>query len=114
MQQKVNEVVLSLSGELLTLNNVSVIETQDGIYIEDSFKKGTDNEGNDLVQRRLTYYRSERVVKLVWQEDALVDTVKENVIAELIQDKFEHLMDIYEDEDEDQRDNPEFNPYKKE
>ena len=51
-------------------------------------------------------------------------SVKENVLAEIIQDKFEHLLDNYEEYDSDEeevvgtpkadrRDDPEFNPYGK-
>ena len=120
MQQKANEVVLLLNGEVVTLTDVKIIETEDGIYVNDSFKLGTSEDGEDLVQKRLTYYRRENLLKLVWHEDALVETVTENVLAELIQDKFEHLMDIYEEDEEDEvvgtpkadgRDNPKFNPY---
>ena len=49
MQQKVNLVELLVNGELITLEDVLVIETEDGIYVEDTFKIGTDNEGNDLI-----------------------------------------------------------------
>ena len=121
MQQKANEVVLLLNGEVITLTDVKIIETEDGIYVSDSFKLGTSEEGEDLIQKRLTYYRRDNLMKLVWTEDALVEAVTENVLAELIQDKFEHLMEIYDDEDEedvvvapkaDGRDNPKFNPYK--
>ena len=116
MQQKANEVVLLLNGELITLEDVSIIETEDGVYIEDSFKLGTSEDGSDIIQKRLTYYRRENLLKLVWHENALVDSVKENVLAEIIQDKFEHLMEVYEDEedtDSDNRDNPKFDPYEK-
>jgi len=112
---------LLLNGEVITLTDVKIIETEDGIYVSDSFKLGTSEEGEDLIQKRLTYYRRDNLMKLVWTEDALVEAVTENVLAELIQDKFEHLMEIYDDEDEedvvvapkaDGRDNPKFNPYK--
>tara|TARA_Y100000034_G_scaffold35710_1_gene43824 strand:- start:68 stop:430 length:363 start_codon:yes stop_codon:yes gene_type:complete len=118
MQQKANEVVLQLNGEVITLEDVSIIETEDGIYVEDTFKLGTSDDGSDIIQKRLTYYRRENLLKLVWQENALVDSVKENVLAEIIQDKFEHLMEVYEDEEDeaessDNRDNPKFDPYEK-
>ena len=118
MQQKANEVVLLLNGEVVTLSDVKIIETEDGIYVKDSFKLGTSEEGEDLIQKRLTYYRRENLLKLVWTEDALVESIVENVLAELIQDKFEHLMDIYDEEEVDEtpktdgRDDPKFNPYK--
>lgn len=115
MQQKVNLVELLVNGELIVLKDVDVIETEDGIYVEDTFKLGTDNEGEDLIQKRLTFYPSSKVLKMVWSENALVDTVKENVMAEIIRDHIESLSDFYEEEIEDsgpdQRDNPEFNPY---
>jgi len=118
MQQKANEVVLLLNDEVVILTDVNIIETEDGIYVKDSFKLGTSEEGEDLIQKRLTYYRRENLLKLVWTEDALVESIVENVLAELIQDKFEHLMDIYDEEEVDEtpktdgRDDPKFNPYK--
>ena len=114
MQQKVNLVELLVNGELITLEDVLVIETEDGIYVEDTFKMGTDNEGNDLIQKRLTFYPSDKVLKMVWSENSLVETVKENVMAEIIRDHIEALSEMYEEDEDsgsDQRDNPEFNPY---
>ena len=123
MQQKANEIHLLLNSEVLTIKDVKIIETEDGLYIEDSFKLGTSEDGKDIIQRRLTYYRREGILKIVWTENALVDSVKENVLAEIIQDKFEHLLDNYEEYDSeeeivgtpkaDRRDDPEFNPYGK-
>lgn len=115
MQQKVNQVELLVNGEHIVLQDVLTIETEDGIYVEDSFKLGTDNDGNDLIQKRLTFYPSDKVLKMVWSENALVETVKENVIAAIITDHIESLSDMYEDEDSegDHRDDPEFNPYNK-
>jgi len=117
MQQKVNLVELLVNGELIVLKDVDVIETEDGIYAEDSFKLGTDNEGEDLIQKRLTFYPTSKVLKMVWSENALVDTVKENVMAEIIRDHIESLTDFYEEVEEDSepdhRDNPDFNPYDK-
>ena len=96
MQQKANEVHLYLEGQSILLTDVKIIETEDGIYVEDSFKLGTSEEGKDLVQKRLTYYKRDNLSKIVWTEDNLVESVKEAVLAELIADKFEHLMDMYE------------------
>jgi hypothetical protein len=125
MQQKANEVHLLLNSEIVILKDIKIIETEDGLYAEDSFKLGTDEEGKDINQRRLTYYRRECVLKILWTEDALVDSTKENVLAEMIQDKFEHLLDTYEEDYDDaeetivgtpkadRRDDPRFNPYGK-
>ena len=122
MQQKANEIHLLLNNEVLLLKDVKIIETEDGLYVEDSFKLGTDDDGKDIIQRLLTYYRRESILKIIWTENSLVDSIKENVLAEIIQDKFEHLMDTYEDYEEeevvgtpkaDRRDDPEFNPYGK-
>jgi len=122
MQKKANEIHLVLNGVEETLVDVKIIETEDGIYVEDSFKLGTSEEGSDLLQKRLTYYKRDNLTKIVWTEDNLVESVKEEVLAELIQDKFEHLMDMYDDEDEeetitpsgkDKRDDPNFDPYGK-
>jgi len=120
MQQKANEVHLYIEGKSSVLSDVKIIETEDGIYVEDSFKLGTSEDGKDIVQKRLTYYKRENLSKIVWTEDNLVDSVKEAVLAELIQDKFEHLIDMYEDEEEEasqptagreKRDDPSFDPY---
>jgi len=121
MQKKANEVHLTLDGVGTTLIDVKIIETEDGIYVEDSVKLGTSEDGSDLLQKRLTYYKRDNLLKLVWTEDNLVESVKEEVLAELIQDKFEHLMDMYEEEEEeislpsgkDKRDDPNFDPYGK-
>ena len=122
MQQRVNEVWLRIEGEELVLKDVDVLEVEDGLFIEDSFVLGKSEDGEDITQKRLTHYPSRFLVKMVWSENALVDKVKETVISELVADKFESLMDLYEDEEEDEpieatppsKDDPEFNPYKKE
>lgn len=120
MQQKANEVHLYVEGESIKLTDVKIIETEDGIYVEDSFKLGTSDDGKDILQKRLTYYKRENLSKIVWTEDNLVESVKEVVLAELIQDKFEHLMDMYEEDEEEEampssgrekRDDPNFDPY---
>ncbi len=122
MQQKANEVHLYLEGKSILLKDVKIIETEDGIYVEDAFKLGTSDDGKDLMQKRLTYYKRENLSKIIWQEDNLVESVKEAVLAELIQDKFEHLMDMYDEEEEEEtpqlsgrekRDDPNFDPYGK-
>ncbi len=122
MQQKANEVHLYIEGQSILLTDVKIIETEDGIYVEDSFKLGTSEEGKDLMQKRLTYYKRENLSKIIWAEDNLVESVKEAVLSELIQDKFEHLMDIYDEEEEEEtpavsgrekRDDPNFDPYGK-
>ena len=121
MQQKANEVHLYLEGQSILLTDVKIIETEDGIYVEDSFKLGTSEDGKDLVQKRLTYYKRDNLSKIVWTEDNLVESVKEAVLAELIADKFEHLMDMYEEEEQEEtdssgrekRDDPAFDPYGK-
>ena len=122
MQQKANEVHLYLEGKSILLKDVKIIETEDGIYVEDAFKLGTSEDGKDLMQKRLTYYKRENLSKIIWQEDNLVESVKEAVLAELIQDKFEHLMDMYDEEEEEEtpqlsgrekRDDPNFDPYGK-
>ena len=64
MQQKANEIHLLLNSEVLTLKDVKIIETEDGLYIEDSFKLGTSEDGKDIIQRRLTYYRRECILKI--------------------------------------------------
>jgi len=122
MQQRVNEVWLRVEGEEIVLKDVDVLEVEDGLFIEDSFVLGKTEDDEDIVQKRLTHYPAKHLVKMVWTENALVDKVKETVISELLADKFESLMDLYEDEEEVElpepappsKDDPEFNPYKKE
>lgn len=121
MQVKANEVVLLLNGKIETMSDVKIIETEDCVYIEDSFKLGTNDAGEDLIQKRFTQYQRKDLLKIVWSEDALVESQKESILAELIQDKFEHLMDLYEEDEEevigtpkvDKRDDPDFDPYGK-
>jgi hypothetical protein len=124
MQQKANEVVLLLNGEIVTYSDVKIIETEDGLYVKDFIKLGSTDDGEDIMQKQLTYFGRKDLLKIVWKENALVEAVEEIVLSELIQDKFEHLMDLYdEDEDEDdgvvgtpkadRRDDPKFNPYNK-
>jgi len=120
MQQKANEVVFLVNKEVVSYKDVNIIEIDSGIYVEDTVKIGTDNEGEDLIQRRLTYYREECLLKIVWAENSLVESVIEKVIAEMVQDKIDSLLDLYEDSDDEiieetsgSRDDPEFDPYKK-
>ena len=49
MQQKANEVHLLLNNEVVILKDAKIIETEDGLYVEDSFKLGTSEEGKDEV-----------------------------------------------------------------
>lgn len=111
-----------VNGEVVAYTDVKIIETEDGLYVRDSFKRGTSEEGEDIIQKRLTYYGRKDLLKIVWSEDSLVEAVEEVVLSELIQDKFEHLMDIYDEEEDeeiigtpkkDRRDDPKFNPYNK-
>ncbi len=117
MQQRVNELHLKVDKVDLVLKDVEVIETEDGLYVEDSTVLGKTEEGVDINQKRLTYYPSSSLIKMIWSENALVDKVKESVISELIADKFEQILDMYEDDEDessaDRRDDPKFNPYNK-
>ena len=79
MQQKANEVHLYLEGQSILLTDVKIIETEDGIYVEDTVKLGTSDEGEDIIQKRLTYYKRDNLSKIVWKEDNLVEAVKESV-----------------------------------
>ena len=120
MQQKANEVHLYLEGKSILLKDVKNNRNGRRYLCRRRFKLGTSDDGKDLMQKRLTYYKRENLSKIIWQEDNLVESVKEAVLAELIQDKFEHLMDMYDEEDEEEtpivsgrekRDDPNFDPY---
>ena len=119
MQQRVNEVHLKIDGEELVIKDIEVIETEDGLYLEDIEVLGKNEEGEDISTPRLTYYPSKYLKKMIWNEKALVDKVKELVISELVADKFESLLDMYEDDEDVEpettphRDDPTENPYKK-
>lgn len=120
MQQKVNEVVIMIGSTEKSYKDVTILKGSEGIYIETNDKIGTDNEGNDLYQPKLTMYPWERVVSQSWTENTLIESVKQAVILEALQDLEDFLEDYEEDEEEsapteskDSRDNPAVNPYDK-
>lgn len=114
MQQKVNSVTVQVSNGEKTFDDVFILKGSEGLYIETVEKIGTDNEGKDLNQQRLTMYPWEKILSMSWTEKTLIDSVKQAVILEALQDLEEFLED-YDDEDEedtgDKRDDPEVNPY---
>lgn len=118
MQQKVNSVTVQLGSTELTLDEVIILRGSEGLYVETEEKIGTDNEGKDLMQPKLTMYPWERVVSMSWTEKTLIETVKQGVILEALQE-IEGFLEDYEDEDEeegddavgDKRDDPKVNPY---
>ena len=122
MQQKVNTVTVLIGTTEKVYEDVIILKGAEGLYVESSEKIGTDNEGNDLSQGLLTMYPWERVVSLAWSEKTLIETVKQGVILEALQD-LEGFFDEYEDEEEsdtpetpsdsksDKRDDPKVNPY---
>ena len=118
MQQKVNSVTVLLGSEDKTFDDVTILKGSEGLYIETVEKIGTDNDGNDLNQQRLTMFPWERVVSMSWTEKTLIESVKQGVILEALQD-LEGFLEDYEDEDEedtptesgDARDDPTVNPY---
>ena len=120
MQQKVNEVVIMIGSTEKVYKDVTILKGSEGIYIETNEKIGTDNDGNDLHQTKLTMYPWERVISQSWTENNLIEAVKQAVILEALQD-LEDFLDDYEDEEEDEspteskdtRDNPAVNPYDK-
>ena len=56
MQQKVNSVTVQLGSEEKTYEDVIILKGSEGLYIETQEKIGTDNEGNDLLQAKLTMF----------------------------------------------------------
>ena len=122
MQQKVNTVTVLVGAEEKVYSDAIILKGAEGLYVESSNKIGTDNDGNDLIQEVLTMYPWEKVVSLAWTEKTLIESVKQSVILEALQD-LEGFLDDYEDEDEeeevvktdetnsDKRDDPKVNPY---
>ena len=116
MQQKVNSVVVKSEPENTVFNDVQILKGAEGLYIETSEKIGTDTEGADLMQTRLTMYPWETIVSLSWTEPTLIEQTKQAIILEALQDIEGFLEDYDADEDEeeesaDARDNPKVNPY---
>ena len=124
MQQKVNTVTVLAGAEEKTYEDVTILKGAEGLYVESTNKIGTDNDGNDLIQEVLTLYPWEKIVSLAWTEKSLIESVKQGVILEALQD-LEGFLDDYDDEDEEQvtedtlptdstkdkRDDPKVNPY---
>ena len=118
MQQKVNAVSVMAGKEEKVFEDVTILKGSEGLYIETTKKIGTDNEGNDLNQSVLTMYPWEKVVSLSWNEPTLIESVKQSVILEQLQD-LEGFLDDYDDEEDeeeasptkDKRDDPKVNPY---
>ena len=116
MQQKVNAVTVIAGNEEKTFEDVTILKGSEGLYIETKEKIGTDNEGNDLMQDRLTMYPWEKVVSMSWTEKSLIESVKQAVILEALSEIEGFLEDYEDDEDEgdddgDKRDDPNVNPY---
>lgn len=115
MQQKVNSVTIQVGSEEKTLQDVLILKGSEGLYIETNEKIGTDNEGNDLMQPTLTMYPWEKVLTMSWTEKTLIESVKQGVILEALQE-IEGFLEDYEDDEEeedtgDKRDDPKVNPY---
>ena len=125
MQQKVNTLELLINGEITSLTDVMVIKSDDGLYVEQMVEIGTDPEGSPLQQKQLSLYTWERVNRLVWTENTLIEQVKEAAVLEML-DGLEDLFDQLSEEDwegeggttgesqeesKDRRDDPNYNPY---
>jgi hypothetical protein len=117
MQQKVNSVTIQVGSEELTLTDVMILKGSEGLYVETTEKIGTDNEGKDLLQPKLTMYPWEKVITMSWTEKTLIETVKQGVILEALSEIESFLEDYEDDEDDeegtsgDKRDDPKVNPY---
>jgi DNA-binding cell septation regulator SpoVG len=115
MQQKVNSVTVQAGSEEKVFEDVLILKGSEGLYIETVEKIGTDNEGKDLLQPKLTMYPWEKVISMSWTEKTLIDAVKQGVILEALQEIEDFLEDYEDDEEEessgDKRDDPEVNPY---
>lgn len=117
MQQKVNTVTILAGSEQKVFQDAQILRGSEGLYIETTEKIGTDNDGKDLIQTRLTMYPWERVLSMSWTEPSLIETVKQGVILEALQE-IEGFLEDYEDEEDDvedpttdKRDDPKVNPY---
>jgi len=118
MQQKVNTVIVQVGSEEKSLSDVIILKGSEGLYIESTEVIGKDNDGNDLTQDTLTMYPWEKVISLAWNEKTLIESVKQAVILEALQE-IEDFLEDYEDDEEDEpteeqsdkRDDPTVNPY---
>lgn len=115
MQQKVNSVTIQIGSEEKILQDVFILKGSEGLYIETNEKIGVDNEGNDLMQPTLSMYPWEKVITMSWTEKTLIESVKQGVILEALQE-IEGFLEDYEDDEEDEdtgdkRDDPKVNPY---
>lgn len=124
MQQKVNSLKVAEQTETIELKNVLILKGQEGVYVETIEVIGKDNDDKELTQKVLTMYPWEKIVSMAWNEDSLIESVKQGVILEALQD-LEDFLEDYEDEEEEdtpdtpgdasadskKRDDPQVNPY---
>jgi len=118
VQKKVNEISIK-SGD--TYNDVLIIESDEGVYVEFETTIGKDNEGGDILERNLIMYPWENVAYIKWNEPTLIDMVKESVFSNMYEELEDLLESLTEDEEatevkpeeSDTRDSPAFNPYDK-
>jgi hypothetical protein len=123
MQQKVNLVTVAGTNEPIEYNDVTILKGQEGIYVETIKVIGKDDEDNDIVQNQLIMYPWEKIISLTWTENTLIESIKQGVILEALQD-LEDFLEDYDEEEEDgedevpvqtdtkARDDPGVNPYK--
>jgi len=123
MQQKVNLVTVAGTNEPIEYNDVTILKGQEGIYVETTKVIGKDDEDNDIIQNQLIMYPWEKIISLTWTENTLIESIKQGVILEALQD-LEDFLEDYDEEEEDgedevsvqtdtkARDDPGVNPYK--
>ncbi len=109
MQLKINRAIVRVGSEEKSHTDVVGIKGEFGLYVEYEDKIGTDNEGNDLTQKKLVMYPWEKVELLEWSENTLIEQVKELVILSQLEDLLEEL-EGYGDEDEEETPTPAATP----
>jgi len=104
MQVKANRVIVANhDGSVSEFENVEVIQGGNGLYIDHKVVIGTDPEGKDIFQQRLSLYPWEKISLLEWNEPTLIEQVKEFVILTELEDFADLLEEIQEEMEEQEQ-----------
>ena len=98
MQVKANRILtLDEKNEVKEFVDVEAIKGTFGLYIDFTDVIGKDSEGKDLSQRKLQLFPWEKVLLLEWNENTLIESVKEFVILTQLEDFADILEELEED-----------------
>tara|TARA_B100000287_G_scaffold6882_2_gene6678 strand:- start:13558 stop:13926 length:369 start_codon:yes stop_codon:yes gene_type:complete len=104
MQVKANRVIVANhDGSVSEFENVEVIQGGNGLYVDHKVVIGTDPEGKDISQQRLSLYPWEKISLLEWNEPTLIEQVKEFVILTELEDFADLLEEIQEEMEEQEQ-----------